>query len=228
MVEKESSVYLFIGQDTISLEGLSRKHAILEQIKKHFLAKTIEDFNLDILYSKELSLKDLQEKLLCLPLNSKIRIIIIKEAQDLEDDIKEFILSYVKKPQRQIVLVLDMESQGAKDVFAGRISNFAKVYHFSEPARPDAFTLGRSIDNRSTEQALRILNQLLQDGEKPERILGGLRFAFEKGAVIPLEIKKRLKLLLNCDIDIKTGRLKPVFALEKLIVNLCGLGKSFR
>ncbi len=227
MVEKEIFVYLFIGQDTISAEGLSSKHAILEQIKNNFLAKTIEDFNLDILYSKELSLKDLQERFLCLPLNSKIRIIIIKEAQDLEDDIKEFILSYVKKPQRQIVLVLDMESQNRKDAFVERVSNFALVHHFSEPARPDAFTLGRSIDNRSTEQALRILNQLFQDGEKPERILGGLRFAFEKGAVIPLETKRKLRLLLNCDIDIKTGRLKPIFALEKLIVNLCGLGKPF-
>jgi hypothetical protein len=28
---------------------------------------------------------------------------------------------------------------------------------------------------------------------------------------------------LQCDLDIKTGRIKPVFAMERLVVNLCGL-----
>lgn len=228
MVGKEIFTYLFIGQDAISIEGLSKKHAILEQIKDQFLAKKTEDFNLDILYSKDLSLKDLQEKLLFLPLNSKTRVVVIKEAQSLKEDIKGFISEYVKKQQGRVILVLDMERQEPKDAFVGSILNYAKVYHFNEPARLDAFTLGHSIDNRSYEQALRILNQLLQKGEKPERILGGLRFTFEKNAASPLETRKRLKLLLNCDIDIKTGKLKPVFALEKLIVDLCGLSKSFR
>lgn len=228
MVEKAYFVYLFIGQDSISQEGLSRKHAALSQIKKQFLVKTTEDFNLDVLYSDELNLKGLQEKFLCLPFNSKIRIIVIKEAQGLKEEIKDFILDYARNPRKEIILVLDMERQGTKDVFVGSISSYAKVYRFNEPALPDAFVLGRSIDNRSTEQALRVLNQLLQNGEKPERILGGLRFAFERGVVSSPETKKRLKLLLNCDIDIKTGKLKPVFALEKLIVNLCGSGKFFR
>lgn len=227
MVKKENFVYLFIGQDIITQDGLSRKQAILKEIREQSLAKTIEDFNLDTVYSGELNLKGLQEKFLFLPLKSKKRIIIIKEAQDLKEDIKEFLLGYVKKPRDGIILVLDMERQGPKDAFAGRIYNYAKVYRFKESARLDAFALSRLIDKKNTEQALRTLNQLLQDGEKPERILGGLRFALEKAATNHLDIRKRLKLLLNCDIDIKTGRLKPVFALEKLIVSLCSLGKPF-
>ncbi len=66
-----------------------------------------------------------------------------------------------------------------------------------------------------------IERRLLENGERPERILGGLRYAVEKTTYHPLESKKRLKFLLNCDTDIKTGRLKAEFALERLVVALC-------
>lgn len=226
--KKEDFVYLFIGQDIIGQDGLSRKHAILEKIKQTFLVKTIEDFSLDTLYSKELNLKELQEKFLYLALNSERRIIVIKEAQELKEDIKEFILAYIKKPQGRIILVLDIERWNPKDNFAKQLFNHARVFRFKEEARLDTFALSRCIDQKSPEQALKVLNQLLQEGEKPERILGGLRFVWEKSAVNPFEARERLKLLLNCDIDIKTGRLKPVFALEKLVVGLCAFGKPFR
>lgn len=226
--KKEDSVYLFIGQDIIGQDGLSRKHSILEKIKQTFLAKTIEDFSLDTLYSKELALKELQEIFLSLPLKSKRRIIVIKEAQDLKEDIKEFILAYIKKAQGGIILVLDIERWNPKDNFVKRLFNYAKVFRFREAARLDTFALSRSIDQKSPEQALKVLNQLLQEGEKPERILGGLRYSWEKSASSPFEARKRLKLLLNCDFDIKTGKLKPGFALEKLVVSLCAFGKPFR
>jgi hypothetical protein len=63
----------------------------------------------------------------------------------------------------------------------------------------------------------------LQNGERPEMILGGLRSNYERNVFKPLERRKRLKLLLNCDIEIKTGRLKPELALEKLVAGLCYL-----
>lgn len=78
------------------------------------------------------------------------------------------------------------------------------------------------------DYALRILNELLRNGERPERILGGLRYAWEREFTPGVEAKRRLKLLLNCDINIKTGKLKPNFALEKLVISLCSLpGKRF-
>lgn len=225
--KKEDFVYLFVGPDIVTQDGLSKKQSILEKIKRHFLPKTIEDFNLDTLYSKQLTLKELQERFLRLPVNAKRRIIVIKEVQELKEDLKEFILVFAKKPLGSIILVLDMDYCDRKDVFAQQVSKYARVCHFREQVRLDAFALSRAIEKKSTEQALRILNQLVQDGEKPERILGGLRFAWERQAANRLETKKRLKLLLNCDIDIKTGKLKPLFALEKLVVGLCSLGKPF-
>lgn len=228
MVREEIPAYLFIGQDIIAEDGLSKKDAALSEIKKQFLNKTIENFNLDILYARELNLKDLQERLLALPVKAKKRIIVVKEAQSLKENVKEFLVEYLKKPSPAIILVLDIDTPDSRDSFLKRIYGYTQVFRFREAAALSAFTLSHSIGSKKSPQALKILNQLLENGEKPEWILSGLRYDWEKNITNPVEIKKRLKLLLNCDIEIKTGKLKPVYALEKLVVSLCGFAQSFR
>lgn len=216
-----NGVYLFIGQDSLAKETQLRK------IKKEFLTKGLEQFNIDILFAQGLSLKGLQERFLSLPSTGSKRIIVIKETQDLAKDTREFILRYVKKPHPQIVLVLDMFQAGRKDDFLNSIIRFTKVFRFKEELSVDTFTLNRQIGFGRPGYALRTLNQLLKKGERPERILGGLRYAWEKDSGSAAEMSKRLKLLVNCDMEIKTGRLKASFALEKLIICLCRLSKPF-
>jgi DNA polymerase III delta subunit len=220
MVKKENSVYLFLGQDN------SSKHTVLNRLKEKFLPKETEEFNRDILYAKELSLKDLQEKLLFLPLKLGKRIVVIKNAQDLKDEIKDFLGKYVRNPQAQTILVLDIEKIKPRDEFIGQIKRFVQICHFTEERHLDVFALSRQIEFKKAAVSLEILDHLLKNGEKPERILGGLRASWERNTADPAQARKRIKLLLQCDIDIKTGRLKPTFALERLIVNLCGL-KNF-
>lgn len=227
MVKKENSVYLFIGQDSLS------KDIKLKRLRQEFLKKDTEQFNLDILYAKELNLISLQERFLSLPLKAKKRIIVIKGAQDLKEDIKEFILKYVKSPHPQILLVLDINlASGPRgwvnrikptDEFIGHLTRYVQTYRFKEPEHLDTFTLCRQIDLKKADYALRVLNQLLKNGEKPEWILGGLRYSWQRDITNPFELRRRVKLLLNCDLDIKTGRLKADFALEKLVVKVCCL-----
>lgn len=214
-------VYLFIGEDP------ALKDIQLKAIRKEFLKKETEQFNLDILYAKELTLKDLQERLFYLPVKNPKRIVIVKDAQNLREDAKDFILNYVKEPHKQIVLVLDISQRDSLEEFISHADRYAKTYYFKETKRPDTFTLNRQIALKRPDYALRVLNQLLKAGERPERILGGLRYSLERETAPPLEMKRKLRFLLNCDIDIKTGKIKPVFALERLIIKLCGLGKSF-
>jgi len=211
------AIHLFLGQDSLS------KDAKLKSIKQALLNPRIEQFNLDILYAKELSLKNLQEKFLSIPIGDQKRIIVIKNAQSIKEEIKEFILGYTKKPCRQIVLILDVSRRDPRDEFIGRMARVAQVHRFKESIQPDAFLLSRQINLKKPDYALRTLNQLLSNGEKPEWILGGLRYATERDIVQPLEKRKRLRFLLACDTDIKTGKLKPAFALEKLVISLCGL-----
>lgn len=217
MVKNDPAIYLFLGQDSLS------KDIKLKSIKQELLGSRIEQFNLDILYARELSLKDLQERILCLPVGAEKRLVVIRNAQGLKKELQEFILQYAKKPLRQIVLILDVSRYDSRDQFLNRMMRLSQVVRFKDDIRPDTFVLARQVGLKKADYALRTLNQLLNNGEKPEWILGGLRYATERDVVHPLDKRKRIKLLLSCDIDIKTGKLKPTFALEKLIISLCGL-----
>ncbi|MFH1355363.1 MAG: hypothetical protein ABIH19_04360 [Candidatus Omnitrophota bacterium] len=210
--------YLLLGQDSFS------KSTQLNKIKEEFLAQGMEHFNYDVLYAKELNLRLLQERLLSLPVESPKRIIVIKGAQNLKEDSKSFLTRYVKSPFKKIILILDIEQQSKSDAFLNNISRYVKTIRFAQVREPDTFSLSRSIELKKPDNALRVLDQILKNGERPERILGGLRYAWERSVTTPAESKRRLSLLLGCDKEIKTGRLKPVFALEKLVVSLCSFG----
>jgi len=211
--------YLFIGEDSPA------KDRQLQKLKDEFVNTGLEHFNIDVLYARDLVLKDLQEKLSYLPFKGSKRLLVIRQAQELKKEIKDFLSAYSETPDKGSILVLDFGPAQKRDEFLNRLKRRSKAILFKSTVKPDTFVLSRSIENRRLDASLKLLNQLLSDGEKPERILGGLRYAWERGIANPVETKRRLKLLLVCDIDIKTGRLKPVFALEKLIIGLCAAGK---
>ncbi|MDD3345105.1 MAG: hypothetical protein PHO34_01515 [Candidatus Omnitrophica bacterium] len=215
-------VYLLAGQD------IQAREEQLNRIKQEFLPKETRDFNLDTLYAKEAALKDIQEKLLAMPVRSPRRILVVRDADHLDGECRDFILQYAAKPDKGMILILVFEHYAYQEDFVRNISRIAKVIRFKEAVTPDTFTLNRQIEMKRADQALRLLNQLLKNGEAPERILGGLRYAWEKQADRSLPARRRLKLLLCCDLEIKTGKLKPVFALEKLVVALCGLVQAQR
>jgi len=214
-------VYLFLGTDSFS------KDAQIKKIKLENLPRNLEDFNFDTLYAKELELKALQEKLLSLPVKSPKRIIVIKDAQELKQEAKDFLLKIAKTPPKHVILILDISKSDRRDDFLKGILKFAKAFRFKEELQLDAFALSRQINLKKPDYALKVLNQLFKNGERPERILGALRYSWERDTFSLQETKRRLKLLLNCDINIKTGKIKPEFALEKLVLDLCGAGKPF-
>ncbi len=213
-------LYLLVGGDSLS------KDTQLAKIKQETLPAAAREFNFDLLHAPDLTLKKLQEKFLCLPVNSARRLIVIKEAELLRQEIKDFILRYCAKPYKGLVLVLDAQRYDYKDDFQKKLVSYVKVMRFKEELKPDAFLLARHINARRPDAALRVLSQLLEDGERSERILGGLRFAFEKEGIRDAGSRRKLKLLLACDYEIKTGKIKPVFAMEKLVVSLSGVVKG--
>ncbi|MFH0855903.1 MAG: hypothetical protein V1869_05295 [Candidatus Omnitrophota bacterium] len=221
-------VYLFTGLDApLKDSPLSSKDIRLKQIREEFLPKEVEQFNLDNLYAESLKLKELQERLLSLPVKSSKRIIVIRNAQELGPDIDDFIIEWAKTGNKDTILILDIESTSKKENFLKNIYKYAKTFRFKEPQALNTFNLTRALEQRRPDYALKVLEQLLKDGERPERILGGLRYALERSRLSPTEIKQRVKFLIDSDLEMKTGRFKPVFILEKLIVRLCVLSKPF-
>lgn len=215
-------VYLLFGQD------VQAKETYLSKLKREFLSKELQDFNFDTLYGNETDLKKIQERLLAIPVNSQKRLIVIKDADSLTQEARVFLTTYCKNPGKQIVIIFDFQHYDYRDSFIKSLSSKAKVLRFKETVDPDTFALNRQIELKNSGSALRILDQLLRGGEAPERILGGLRYAWERQGLSGIESKKKLKLLLGCDIEMKTGRLKPAFSLEKLIIKLCGFPQEER
>ena len=207
--------YLFIGEDEFS------KDVKIEKIKQELNLAKLDLFNFEIIYSKNLDLKTLQEKLLILPIKSRKRLILIKNASELSADIKQYLLSWFRKPFSHISLILDVRRINPRDHFFNQISRRVRLINFRQSKEINAFTLARQISYGKIKLAMRLLRQLLLQGERPEKILGALRYQLKQERSDLVERKKKLNLLLNCDIDIKTGRLKPEFALERLLIRLC-------
>ncbi len=214
MVAQQDTLHLFIGQDCPA------KDAALAKIKKDLLPEPAASFNLDTLYAKETGVKELQEKLLFLPVQSVRRMVVLKGLFQAKKELKDFLLLYVQKPQPHCVLVMDAGEAGDKDTFLATLARSCKVQRFGQAVRKNVFDLGSSIEAGRTADSLRILNQLLKNGEKPEMILGGLRHALLRSSAVSRH-KKLSLLLLETDLSIKTGGLKPTFTLETLVVRLC-------
>lgn len=212
-------IHLFVGQDNLS------KDKRLNQLKQENLPKNLEHFNFDVLYAKDLKLNLLQEKLLFLPVQLKQRIVVIRGGEALGQEIKDFITVFAKENRENIILVVYLDNYSSNKEFISGLLHHAEVSRFQEEVVLNTFDLSRQIESRKAAASLKILKQLLKNGERPEKILGGLRSSWERNLKNTLELKNRLKLMLSCDLDIKRGRLKPAFALERFIINICSLKK---
>mgnify|MGYP001557809900 FL=1 len=209
-------VYLFTGEDAPA------KQERISSLKKEFFPADTESFNYDSFSAKELTLPSLKELLSRLPVSAKQRLLVIKDILKLKPDIQEYLLSRLKDLPRNITLILDVSIAAAESGrFMSALLKSAKVINFRNKPEINAFDLGRAIERKSAERALNILADLFANGERPERILGALRYQFVRPGVRPEESRDKIRLLLETDNNLKTGRIKPVFALEALVVRLC-------
>lgn len=210
-------VYLFVGIDEISKE---RK---IQQLKKEILQEKPDVFDYERLYAKELTPALLNEVLARIPLSAKKRLIFIRDVEKLSPKCREIISSQLKKPNHQILLILDTQLFQLKDDFLIKLVNSAKVIHFGRKETLNTFDLAEAIQRKKTAEALRIFSILYQKGEQPTRILGGLVWSWRKMRnFLKKDIfKKGIELFLETDTNIKFSKLKPEIAMEMLIVKLC-------
>jgi len=214
MVEK--SAFLFLGEDYLSKEGK------IDIIKKELLKGDAVFFDLEVLAGKEINERQLSEALKRLPAVSKDRLIIIKEIDKLNPACKSRLISYLKKPFPKTSLVLETDKFDTRDSFLTQLTHLCKVINFSRSSPVDVFSLGEAVSRKKPQESLRILSHLLLSGEKPQKILGVLIWQWKKiqPGLSKSEFKAGLQMLLDADLNIKRGRLKPDFALELLVAKL--------
>ncbi|MCX7927184.1 MAG: hypothetical protein N2606_03510 [Candidatus Omnitrophica bacterium] len=221
MVTGHKNAYLFLGEDSIK-DGLSVKSTKLEKIKEKLSQKT-RLLNIDTVYlqDKDFDLRGLQEKLLSIPLPGMKRLIIIHGLEHAKLPTRKFLLSYLANPTPDTILVLDADFFDPNDEFIKQLFLFCEIHRFNLQIPETAFTLSYMIKRRQTKAALELLNRLIVEGEKPERIIGALRVGLNRRITSSLRLTQMLRLLLQTDLEIKTGRLKAAYALEKMIISLC-------
>lgn len=209
-------VYLFIGEDEFA------KAEKIRSLKKQLLNPSLEQFNSEVFRAGELTLPLFKEALSRLPAASKNRFLVIREALRLKEGLQEYFLGQFKRLPDSLVIILDIAAiPKEENSFLNKILKIAKVLHFKAVPCANAFNLARAIRFRQPDYALNILSDLFKQGERPERILGALRYQLVKHSVNLKDKSKAIELLLETDVNIKTGRLKPGFALETLVVKLC-------
>jgi len=218
--------YLFIGEDE------SAKRDKINSLKSELLEKGFEDFNCESFYAKELTLPLFKEALSRLPLESPQRIVVIKDVFKLKDELKDYLAAQIEKLPEDLILILESAViPKTESAFVNKISRYGKVIPFKAKEKIDAFGLARAIERKDASSALNLLVDLFRNGEKPEMILGALRHRFVKSdsfssATDNLKLKEKKEkvgLLMEADLNLKTGKVKPEFALEVLVVKLCGL-----
>jgi len=212
MVAGDILVYVFAGEDSAA------KTLRLNQLKETFLPSDTREFNLDVFYGNDMDLRSLQERILSIPVSASRRMIVLKNAGALSSTAKKFISAYAPAANKSILLVVDFERLDPKDPFQSSLCRAGRLIRFGETPHTDVFVLAGQLRSGRAADALRGLHSLMESGEKPERILGGLRYScakWEKG-----RSAAAFKEILRCDLQIKTGRLKPLFALERLIAVL--------
>ena|SRR3989338_1970554 len=219
-------LYLFIGEDE------SAKQEKIHSLKSEVLKKGFEDFNYEAFYAKELTLPALKEALSRLPVESPQRIMMIKDVFGLQDELKDYFTAQIEKLPKDLIIILEAAVIPKEEsAFFNKISKYGKVIPFKTKERINAFGLARAIERKDADSALNMLVDLFRSGEKPERILGALRYQFVKSDSFSAapdslklkEKKEKVSLLLETDLNLKTGKVKPEFALETLVVKLCGL-----
>lgn len=213
----ERCAYLFLGGDD------SAKRHKVESLKAQYLAKGPQNIDFEVVYAddKELSPPKLDEILSYFPTQtSQKRIVLIKNAEALNSGQRDVLLKRLKSPIKSLLVILDsLELDGA---FVRQLEPFVKKMDFQSPKDLGVFDLTRAIVSSQTTKALRILNLLLKNRENPQSILGALFWQWDKAKDrLSLDkFKRGLKLLLDTDIRIKTGKLDEELALEMLVIRL--------
>lgn len=215
----ENSAYLFLGEQ----EGIKKEK--INSIKEKYLDKAFKQVDFEVVYAddKELSPSKFDEILSYLPTSkSKKRIVLIKRIESLAVNSRNILLKYLKSPSKSLILILDSSELNAEDPFVKEIGQFAQKLISKADKKLGVFDLTQAIVSRQTARALQILNTLLNNRENPQSILGAIFWQWEKmkDSLSLDKFRQGLKLLLDTDVRIKTGKLEEELALEMVVIRL--------
>ncbi len=211
-------IYLVVGQDH------SAKEQKISEIKAQTLSSPESlSFDYQTLHGYKLDNDTLKKALMALPVVAKTRVVVIRQAQELNAAQKTLIAQIYEKAKKALILIFEAEVLDDKDSLFKKFDRAMKVFSFSPKVRPNAFQLVDEILLKHEVKALKLLDELLENGDHPLHVIGGMLWKWKNArSRIPAEkFKTGLVAFGQADFNIKRSQLKGEHALEVLVVKLC-------
>jgi len=183
-------------------------------------------FDYELLHGTKLDPAALKKSLLALPAVAAKRLILIRSAEKLSPHNKKIILEFIQTENLHAVLILDTDETAVKNAFFTKITAAAKVMRFGRgDTKKNVFDMTRAMEGRNPSDALKILSGLLDEGDHPLQIMGGLVWFWgkSKNRLSGDGFKKGLLVLQEADLNIKRSRLRPQHAVEIAVTKLSSL-----
>jgi hypothetical protein len=223
MVTTHKKVFLIAGS------GFFQRKQAIDNIKKKILLRKQAPLNVLTFYSKEIDIKDLQEKILTFSFD-KDKIIIFKDAYRLSRVVKDFLFDNFEKIISNNYMILEIEKdyfqlRKDKKISGDKFFNhiFKEGVSFRVSSQQKEVSLEdfkRSIRKKDLSSSLYFLERLFKDGNSRELgplILGILvrEFSYFKQSDIK---EKCFSYLWDTDRAIKERGIETQLAIELLIV----------
>ena len=210
--------YLIIGPD-----GPDKAARITALKNKYLLAPDSKNFDLDVLYALKLDPRELKETLHKLPAVSPARLIILHDCHKFTAEHKDIVFDFISSKAEHAVVVMESSQWSDKDSFVKRIKKDVQVMTLAPAYEPNVFDITRAMEHRQYKEALSRLDDILKSGVYPLQLMGVLIWFWgqSRRRLNQKRYEEGLKYLKEADIDIKRSRIRPEFAMERLVVRLC-------
>jgi DNA polymerase III delta subunit len=213
-------IYLFLGD-----EGLLKDQAIAKIKQTSFTSDEALRFDYETLHGNKLDADDLKKALMALPAIVSKRLIVLRQVEKLNAKAQEIVFEFIQRKYDHADVVLDSQDREAESTFLKKITPFVKIQRFSKGVRQNVFDMTNAIAAKNGTDALKILDDILEEGDNPLQILGAMVWFWgkQRTRLSTQKFKKGLLMLQEADINIKRSRLKPEQSLELLVVKLSSL-----
>jgi len=210
-------IYILLGEDRPAKEK-----KINELKGQHLTSSTAFQLDFDSLHATKLNPAELKKTLMALPAVARHRVVLIRTFEKLTPQNSDIVLDFIRQGDRHIILVLDSDESSVKGSLVKKIGDAAEVIRFGQVAKKSVFDMTRAMEQRDTSGALKILYDLLKDGNHPLQLIGGLIWFWgkSKNRLSTEGFKKGLLVLQEADLNIKRSRLKPEQAMELAVTKL--------
>lgn len=217
--------YLLLGTDT------SLKDTQLQKIKRDIFPDG-DSFRMDCeaLDGFKLPEEKLKIALLSLPALAERRLVIVRHAERLSKENLELLEDFFKAGHNNASVVLDAATWDSKSEVRKNILLAVRTIGREDAAGDNVFDMMDLLGRGDSVRALRVLKEISDRDGEPEKVLGGMLWAWSnkiKPRVPPAKYKKGLLILQEADHQLKRVRFpERGYALEIALVKLSCLLKA--